>query len=54
MIRAPTGINKYYGNMPILEYDKPFVPIEADMLLPDILPVPSPTTNMAILNGVEI
>ena len=54
MIRAPTGINKYYGNMPILEYDKPFVPIEADMLLPDIFPVPSPTTNMAILNGVEI
>ena len=54
MIRAPTGINKYYGNMPILEYDKPFVPIEADMLLPDIFPVPSPTTNMAILNGVEM
>ena len=54
MIRAPTGINKYYGNMPILKYDKPFVPIEADMLFPDIMPVPSPTTNVAMLNGVEI
>ena len=54
MIRAPTGIDKYYGNMPILESDKPFVPIEADMLLPDIMLVPSPTTNMAILNDVEI
>ena len=49
MIRAPTGINKYYGNMPILEYDKPFVPIEADMLLPDIFPVPSPTTTWLFL-----
>ena len=54
MIRAPTDINKYYGIMSIMVYNKLLVPIEADMLLSDIMPVPSPTTNVVILNGVEI
>ena len=54
MIQAPTGSNTHYGNVPILEHNMPLVPTKANMLLPDIVPLPSRTRNMAILDGVEI
>ena len=56
VLQSPTGIENYSGkaNMPIMSYDKPLIPIQSNLKLPDILPEPCEKMSMSIFNGVQL
>ena len=56
VLQSPTGIENYSGkaNIPIMSYDKPLIPIQSNLKLPDILPEPCEKMSMSIFNGVQL
>ena len=57
MLRSPNGITDFMGETsptPVMNYNLPFIPIEENMILPDIPLTPTENISMSILNGVRV